>query len=135
YCARVLDGRLPAAVPDTAADQRTATLPVTAKHRIGAYLGAPVFGQRGGLYGMLCAVSHAAEPSLQSRDIKVLHMLADMLAEPVAVHLAREAQTSTFARNAASMLDAGGMTVHLQPIVDLSTGDPISVEALARFAA
>jgi diguanylate cyclase (GGDEF)-like protein len=134
YCARVLDGRLRAVVPDTAADERTATLPVTREHRIGAYLGAPVFAQRGGLYGMLCAVSHEADPSLQSRDIKVLHMLAGMLAEPVALHLAREAQASTFARNAASMLEAGGLTVHLQPIVDLATGATISVEALARFA-
>jgi EAL domain-containing protein (putative c-di-GMP-specific phosphodiesterase class I) len=32
------------------------------------------------------------------------------------------------------MLDAGGMTVDLQPIIDLESGEAVSVEALARFA-
>jgi EAL domain-containing protein (putative c-di-GMP-specific phosphodiesterase class I) len=57
-----------------------------------------------------------------------------VLSDPLTVDLARDDQSSTFVRNAMAMLDAGGMSVALQPIVDLATGETASVEALSRFA-
>jgi diguanylate cyclase (GGDEF)-like protein len=134
YCIRVLDGRLPSVLPDTAADERTAGLPVTKQFQLGAYVGVPVFVRRGELFGMLCAVSRGPEPSLRHRDAKLLRMLAGLLSEPLSASLAHGVQSSAFVRNATSMLDAGGMTVDLQPIIDLASGDVVSLEALARFA-
>jgi EAL domain-containing protein (putative c-di-GMP-specific phosphodiesterase class I) len=134
YCIRVLDGQLPSVLPDTAADERTAHMPVTTQFQLGAYVGVPVFVRRGEVFGMLCAVSRGPEPSLRHRDAKLLRMLAGLLSEPLSASLAHGVQSSAFVRNAASMLDAGGMTVDLQPIVDLGSGDVVSLEALARFA-
>jgi EAL domain-containing protein (putative c-di-GMP-specific phosphodiesterase class I) len=131
---RVLEGRLPANLPDTRADERTARLPITDDLGLGAYVGAPVFVRRGELFGMLCAVSREPEPSLRHRDAKLLRRLAGLLTEPLTASLARDVQSSAFVRNALTMLDKGGMSVDLQPIVDLGSGDIVSVEALARFA-
>ncbi len=134
FCVRVIDGRLPPVIPDTLADERTAQLPGTKDHHLGAYVGAPVYVGRGDLYGMLCAVSRESEPSLRHRDAKLLRMLADLLTEPLTAQLAHDAQSAAFVRKATAMLDAGGMTVDLQPILDLASGEIVSVEALARFA-
>jgi len=134
YCIRVLDGRLPSVLPDTAADERTAGMSVTSQFQLGAYVGVPVFVRRGELFGMLCAVSRGPEPSLRHRDAKLLRMLAGLLSEPLTASLAHNVQSSAFVRNATSMLDAGGMTVDLQPIIDLGSDEVVSLEALARFA-
>ena len=134
YCIRVLDGRLPSVLPDTAADERTADMTVTKQFQLGAYVGVPVFVRRGELFGMLCAVSRGPEPSLRHRDAKLLRMLAGLLSEPLTASLAHSVQSSAFVRNATSMLDDGGMTVDLQPIIDLASGRVVSLEALARFA-
>jgi diguanylate cyclase (GGDEF)-like protein len=134
YCIRVLDGRLPSVLPDTAADERTANMSVTSQFQLGAYVGVPVFVRRGELFGMLCAVSRGPEPSLRHRDAKLLRMLAGLLSEPLTASLAHNVQSSAFVRNATSMLDAGGMTVDLQPIIDLGSDEVVSLEALARFA-
>jgi EAL domain-containing protein (putative c-di-GMP-specific phosphodiesterase class I) len=94
----------------------------------------PVYAGNGELYGMLCAVSRSAVPALRDKDAKVLRMLADVLTEPLASNVSRDAQSATFVHSALSMLDAGGLSIDLQPIVDLATGETASVEALARFA-
>jgi EAL domain-containing protein (putative c-di-GMP-specific phosphodiesterase class I) len=107
---------------------------VTSQFQLGAYVGVPVFVRRGELFGMLCAVSRGPEPSLRHRDAKLLRMLAGLLSEPLTASLAHNVQSSAFVRNATSMLDAGGMTVDLQPIIDLGSDEVVSLEALARFA-
>ncbi|PRC62241.1 diguanylate phosphodiesterase, partial [Mycobacterium sp. ITM-2017-0098] len=47
YCVRVIDGRLPAVIPDAAANQTTALLPITGQLGVGSYAGVPVFGPGG----------------------------------------------------------------------------------------
>lgn len=44
YCVRVIDGRLPAVIPDTSRNQTTAALPITAALGIGSYIGATSTG-------------------------------------------------------------------------------------------
>jgi diguanylate cyclase (GGDEF)-like protein len=134
YCIRVLDGRLPAVLPDVAADERTAHLAVTDHLRLGAYVGAPVFVRHGELFGMLCAVSRAPEPSLRHRDAKLLRTLGGLLTDPLTASMSRDIQSAAFMRNATAMLSDGGMSVDLQPIIELKSGHVVSVEALARFA-
>jgi GAF domain-containing protein len=64
YCIRVVRGELPAVIPDASQNLIAAGLAVTAAAGIGAYVGVPVTFTDGHMYGMLCCLSHAPDPSL-----------------------------------------------------------------------
>ena len=81
YCQRVLDGRIPSAIHDARNDPRVKTLEITGKGSIGAYLGVPLVFSDGRVYGMLCCLSHDAQPSVGERDVKFMRILARMVAD------------------------------------------------------
>jgi hypothetical protein len=81
YCQRVLDGRLPAVIPDAHNDPLAKALPVTDGSQIGAYIGAPLVFSDGRVYGMLCCLSHEPNLDLGSRDAKFMFILARMIAD------------------------------------------------------
>lgn len=76
YCKRVIDGRLPNAVPDAEAEERTSDLDVTREAEIGAYAGFPLRLSDGSVYGTLCCLSHAPDPWLRDRDLRLMGELA-----------------------------------------------------------
>ncbi|HYJ75130.1 MAG TPA: EAL domain-containing protein [Kineosporiaceae bacterium] len=132
YCARVLDGRLPAVVPDSAVDPVASRLAVTRELGIGSYVGVPVRTPDGALRGMLCCVSGTAQPELTVADVRVLEMLAAVLGE-LAGDDARAAALETVRLRTHDAISGRGRTMALQPIVDVPTGIATGVEALARF--
>jgi response regulator RpfG family c-di-GMP phosphodiesterase len=83
YCQRVVDGRLPSVVPDTAQNPVTRDLAVTDDAGIGAYVGVPVRFPDGALYGTLCCVSGSDRPELAERDIAFMQVLSRMLGDIV----------------------------------------------------
>lgn len=83
YCQRVLDGRLPNLMPDVRGDERSASLPATEAADIGAIATVPITLSDGALYGTLCAASHAAQPSLEFRDLQFLHVFARIIADQI----------------------------------------------------
>ena len=119
YCVQVLDGRLPAVVPDARHDPRTRELPGTRELEIGAYVGAPVRAADGSVTGMLCCTSTVARPDLGDRDREVLQLLAALLPE--------------LQDRPSVDLSAVRRRVVLQPIVDVHTGRAVGAEALSRF--
>lgn len=81
-CQLVLDGRLPAVMPDVAALRLTHDVsgtPVTP----GAYMAAPVWLRSGALYGTLCCLNLAASPELGQRHYERLQMSARQIARLV----------------------------------------------------
>lgn len=76
YCKRVIDGRLPNAVPDAVAEERTKDLDVTREAGIGAYVGFPLKLSDGSVYGTLCCLSHSPDPWLRDRDLRLMGELA-----------------------------------------------------------
>ncbi len=132
YCVRVLDGRLPAVVPDARSDDRTRDLAVTQELGIGAYLGIPLTRRDGSVQGMLCCVNTAATPELAARDITVVQLLARVIAElgsgdnPNAEHAALRAEV-------AGLVAGAGRRHVLQPIVDVRSALPVGYEVLTRF--
>jgi EAL domain-containing protein (putative c-di-GMP-specific phosphodiesterase class I) len=133
YCRRMVQGELPHLVRDTAADERTADLPLTRETGIGAYVGVPIRLWDGTLYGTLCCLSRVAEPSLNDRDVRFLRVLAEILAD----QLDREGLESEKRRlessRIRSVLDGDGVNVEFQPVFDLTNCRIVSLEALARF--
>jgi response regulator RpfG family c-di-GMP phosphodiesterase len=82
YCHRVLNGRLPNMIPDVRADERAASLPITAALGVRAFVSVPLKFSDGSLYGTLCAASR--EPmvgSLGYRELQFLHVFARIVAD------------------------------------------------------
>jgi putative nucleotidyltransferase with HDIG domain len=83
YCQRVLEGRLPNLMADVRGDDRTASLPVTETAEFGAFVSVPITFSDGQFYGTLCAASHHAQPSLEYRDLQLLHVFARLIADQI----------------------------------------------------
>jgi EAL domain-containing protein (putative c-di-GMP-specific phosphodiesterase class I) len=133
YCQRMLKGRLPSVVRDAMHDPRTADLPITRDAEIGAYVGVPVRLWDGRLYGTLCCLSHEPEPTLNGRDIRFMHVLAEIVAEQIdRQELESEKRRLEWSRIRA-VLDDEEVNVEFQPVFDLAENKVVSFEALARF--
>jgi diguanylate cyclase (GGDEF)-like protein len=79
YCKRVLDGRIPQVVPDAKREDATKDLRVTSEADMGSYCAVPLVLSDGRLYGTLCCVSHAPDPWLRERDLRLMERTASWL--------------------------------------------------------
>lgn len=80
YCKRVVEGRLPGAIPDTAASAEARSLAITQRLAIGSYLSVPIVLRNGEVYGTLCCFSHLARPDLGDADVLGLQDVASVIA-------------------------------------------------------
>jgi EAL domain-containing protein (putative c-di-GMP-specific phosphodiesterase class I) len=136
FCARVLDGRFPALIPDARAVPDAALLDVTAALHIGSYIGVPLVSAHGTAVGMLCAISDTATPGMSERDVASLHLIADLLRDVQrrAQSDAELAQAEAQLRFVLQTVVAGrGRYPVLQPVVDLQAGRAVAAEGLTRF--
>lgn len=83
YCQRVVDGRLPLAIPNTAALPEARELAVTECLDIRAYLSAPVVLADGEIYGTLCCISHQPRSALGSRQVDALRTVAGLISKEI----------------------------------------------------
>jgi EAL domain-containing protein (putative c-di-GMP-specific phosphodiesterase class I) len=133
YCRRMVQGDLPSLLPDAAFDARTADLPITREAGIGAYVGVPIRLWDGTLYGTLCCLSRAPEPSLNDRDARFLHVLAEIVADQIdRGQLEGEKRKLEWSR-VRDVLDREEIDIEFQPVFDLADCRIVSLEALARF--
>jgi EAL domain-containing protein (putative c-di-GMP-specific phosphodiesterase class I) len=133
YCRRMVQGELPHLVQDAAFDERTADLPLTREAGIGAYVGAPIRLWDGTLYGTLCCLSRSAEPSLNDRDARFLHVLAEIVADHIdRGQLEGEKRKLEWSR-VRDVLDRDEIDIEFQPVFDLADCRIVTLEALARF--
>jgi len=133
YCRGMVQGDLPQLVQDAAFDERTADLPLTREAGIGAYVGAPIRLWDGTLYGTLCCFSRSAEPSLNERDARFLHVLAEIVADHIdRGQLEGEKRKLEWSR-VRGVLDRDDIDIEFQPVFDLVDCRIVSLEALARF--
>jgi len=80
YCQRIVDGRLPMAIPDAMALPAARALPATEAARVGAHLSVPIVLRNGEVFGTLCCFGHAAQPDLNAEDAELLRAVADLVA-------------------------------------------------------
>lgn len=81
-CQRVLEGRLPAVMPDVDALRSTHDVPVTALP-VKSYMAAPVRLRDGTLYGMLCSLNAAVTRELDQRHYQRMQLSARQIARLV----------------------------------------------------
>ena len=136
FCARVLDGRVPALIPDARQEPATALLDITRDLEIGSYLGVPLLAADGTAHGMLCAVSSGATPTLSERDLATLRLLAQLLHD-LQVRALDEAavlvQRESLVAELMGVIGGRGRWVALQPVVDAGSGSVVMFEGLSRF--
>lgn len=83
YCQRVVDGRLPQAIPDANDLAEARALPVTQALPVGAHLSVPIRLYNGEVYGTLCCFSRTPDPGLAQADAQALQAVADLIAAGV----------------------------------------------------
>jgi GAF domain-containing protein len=79
WCQRVVDGRLPEYIPDTAKLPPDADIPSTVVPR-GTHLSAPIVLSDGRVYGTLCAFSFGINREVTERDMRRLKFTAELTA-------------------------------------------------------
>lgn len=133
-CLASIMGRAPGTVADTRQHRVTRRLAWDRPVSIGAFAAAPVQLPSGALFGGLCVAHHAPLPDLGPVTQPFLAAMAEVLGAQLELeqHTQRQSQSE---RDIITSLFAGGrMSIVLQPIVDLTSGATVGVEALSRFA-
>jgi EAL domain-containing protein (putative c-di-GMP-specific phosphodiesterase class I) len=135
FCQAILDGKLPAVIPDVRDFPEAMKLPVAKIPRIRSYVSAPVRLSDGELYGTFCAFGLTSDKELAERDKALMEVLASAAAVIVEPEMRAESLRTEIVDRLDPVLAAGGPTVVLQPIVELATGRRTGAEALSRFPA
>lgn len=133
YCVRMVADDLERVVGDTRSHPQLADLPATGDG-LACWMGVPVHLPDGQVFGTLCCASTRPQPELPQTTADEVTRFAEILGDQLA--------DGGFVDGTA--IDAMGRVTDVltrddalfpvfQPIVDLSTGRAVGVEALARF--
>ncbi|WIJ23903.1 EAL domain-containing protein [Devosia sp. RR2S18] len=134
YCRHILEGRLPEIIPDTAELPFAQGVPLTQAMGIKAHISVPLKLADGRTYGMFCCVSTQPEPSLNSRDLKIMRAFAELTALQIGQDLAAKAEQKATEQQVRRVLDADELSIVLQPIRSLRDDRILGFECLSRFA-
>lgn len=134
YCRHILAGRLPELIPDTSAIPFAAAMPITQAVPIGAHVSVPLTLSDGSVFGMFCCLSPHANPSLNRRDLQVMHAFASIAAQHIDED--RRSSRDRDARQAkiAQIIDDRAFDIYVQPIWDFGSDRAVGFECLARFS-
>lgn len=133
YCQRVVDGRLPQLMADTGQFPAAMELPETAAIPIGAHLSVPIRLADGRVFGTFCCFSYKADHTLGERDLKMMEVLAALIADQIDRDMAGQRNTEERQANVKRAIASGQPAMVYQPIFDLMANRLAGLECLARF--
>jgi len=133
YLRPLLDDSEPVLIADAATDERTAGLPGTVDLDIGCFLAVPLLLPDGGLAAVLCCLGPATDSPPSVRELHALQTLGRLLVRHLVDEREQQETHVAAARRVRALLREGSVEMAFQPIVDLRSGAPVGLEALARF--
>lgn len=133
YCQRVVDGRLPELINDASEVPAATELPATAALPVGAHMSVPIRLKNGQVYGTFCCFSYRPDHSLNQRDLAVMRLFADLIADQVQRDLEAKQRNLEIVDRVRAVIAGDGLAMAFQPIVGIGHGEVIGFEALARF--
>ncbi len=135
YCRHILAGRLPELIPDTAANEFAATLPITKAANIGSHMSVPIRLADSSTYGMFCCLGFHANPSLNQRDLGMMRAFADLAAYEINRNIESEKAAKQKIATISNVIEDGLFSIVYQPIWSVATLRPVGLECLTRFSA
>ena len=135
YCQRIVDGRLPELIGDTAHYEEARRLAVTAQLSIGAYLGVPIRYGDGRLHGTLCCFSSRPDNTLNERDLHTVRFFAGFVGSVLDRRALKARAQEELATRLRKVLDGGRFQIVYQPIINVAQNRLVGHEALTRFQA
>ena len=134
YCKLVVEGRLPELMHDARELPAALEIPATTELPVGAHLSVPIRLREGEVYGTFCCFSHLPDRTLTDRDLAVMRVFAEMIADQIDKERDVERANAEIRERVRRVTRGEGLTMAYQPIVQLDTGTPAGFEALARFS-
>jgi EAL domain-containing protein (putative c-di-GMP-specific phosphodiesterase class I) len=133
YCPKIVAGKLPDLIPDTAAIPAAQAITVTHTIPIGAYISAPLRLADGRIYGSFCCFSFHADISLDERDLDLMRAFADLTASYIDSDLEDTRRRAEKVERIEATLRSNEPALVYQPVVRLADMNIAGAEALSRF--
>ena len=135
YCQRVVDGRLPELIPDTAQVPAAMEVAATRTLPVGAHLSVPIRLSDGSVYGTLCCFSYHADPSLNDRDLQMFRAFAELTSHQIERSLKNTSEFEERRSRISTTISEEQYSIVYQPIFDLLSMEVRGLESLSRFSA
>ncbi|HTU78289.1 MAG TPA: EAL domain-containing protein [Solirubrobacteraceae bacterium] len=134
FSRRLVAGEVPSFIGDTATEC-VGGLPGACEAHVGSVIGVPLRLSGGTPYGVLCGFSHAADSTLDERDVGFMSMLGELIAYDLDGRRSEELIREDILRliENESVQVTQNIEIAYQPIIDLLRGHCLGIEALARF--
>lgn len=133
YCQRIVDGRLPELIRNTAEFKEALALPATRALPVGAYMSVPIRFSDGSLYGTFCCFSTHPDDTLSEADLETLRLFARFAGRVLERHALSEQQRNERIDRIKAVIAKRDCWMVYQPIFHLVHNTIIGYEALARF--
>ena len=132
YCQRVMDGRFPELINDTAKHPEARQLAITEKLSIGNHLCVPIKFKDGTTYGAFCCFCSRPNESLKYQHLEVLRLSAGLIGHVLQRKTAESPYREVSAR-IGTVLSDERFTIVYQPIIHVAEHRVVGHGALARF--
>lgn len=133
YCHWIAEGRMPGIITNALEEPTACKLAATEAGGIRSHVGIPLRMADGRLFGSLCAAGTTVRPDLEDTALDYVQNIARVIARELEEVLEGERDQERRLSEIGRLLETDSFATHLQPIVNLETGEIVSVEALTRF--
>jgi EAL domain-containing protein (putative c-di-GMP-specific phosphodiesterase class I) len=133
YCQHIVNGDIPPIVDDSHIYPILKRLNATEAMNIRAHMGVPIWLSDGSVFGTFCCYSHRPSTAMRSIEVDAMTRFAKLIATMLENRVLAERAVENTCAVLVEVIRGRAIQIAYQPIIDLSTLEPIGYEALARF--